>query len=456
MKTFAMRLIHAVVAAGVMLSSIPHAMAEERPVVKSAAEMPLGAAVGVGQTLLVMMTLAGVELTAQQIQKNGGHHPTAAQLSAIASQVASATVNSPQIWTSVVASGGFSIAQKPALALGQVFLSPKLRAAFAPLLARAITSTIAFVGWDFGAQLWTEASLLLKSPDDYKIAMSSFGMSKGLLTTALASSNTSNSNLDRQRSRVAKEMMHNMLLVLSNSDLRSALASNFLRTDLMTGEFQSMLASFIAAGAVGTAIFPGAGTLAGLIFGAVGIVGAQFVPQPTKDRITNSWQMVRAKVISSELKQNFSELRADVTSPYLTSQAATISVANDFNSRKSLRSRLMTVGWERMFLEARAHQDLSTSYPRHFEVMKQFYVSELIALREVGRSSSNVRARTELRVLFQRDEFRCQMMIDFFDALKEAALIDPRNDELIKAIEAAESRGFDETNTVAAWTQTMR
>jgi hypothetical protein len=495
-------LTHGLVAIGLIFSSIPHALADAAPaptpvlenapasspqnhagralgrlltrssirlalrsvdtdelrerVEKVSKAKPTAELVGVTQTLLVMMTLAGIEMTAQQIKKNGGNAPSPAQLWEITSGVASETVNSPQIWASILASGGLSLANKPAVALGQIFLHPKLRAAFAPLLARSITSTISFVGWDFGAQLWTEASLLIEDKGDYQVAMNTFGMSKGLLTTAFATKPQSTSVLDQQRARVAKQMLQNMVRVLGASALRQELFYNFVRTDLLTGEFQTMLGSFIAAGAIGTAIFPGAGTLLGLVFGTGGILVSQYlVPQSMKDQITNGWQSLRGQTLQLAMKQNFIAL-ADLTDPSMMTSPKFLADLNQLlRYRQNLRSRWITIEWEQMYLEARGKKaTLSKTFPAHFERMKQLYSSELANVRHLESISPQALAQSNVKVLLHREEVRCYTLIQLFDLLAQAAASDPRNDEILQSVEAAESRGFNETDAVLSWIQT--
>jgi hypothetical protein len=126
-----------------------------------------------------------------------------------------------------------------------------------------------------------------------------------------------------------------------------------------------------------------------------------------------------------------------------------------------LRSRFITIEWEQMFLEARANENLAKTFPEHFSKMKQFYVSELAEIRSLEQILSKVVVDQDLTNLIHREwlkelhreEVRAQSMIEFFDALAAAASVDPRNDEIIKSIEAAESRGFNESNTVLAWLQ---
>lgn len=412
---------------------------------------PKGAAVGMIQTMTVMLVLAGVDLTAEQIHANGGKHPTAKQMEDIALAVLNATANSPKLWTQLFMSSTFSVMNRPAIALGQMLMTPALRAKFAPILARSISSTIMFVGWEFGSQLWTEATLLL--PDnEYPVAASFFGVDKGVASTIRAAGGS----VTGMKAKVARDMLQNMILVLSRSSLRSELFYNFVRSDLLTGEFQTMLASFVTAGAIGaeigSAFCPVAGTVVGGLSSVAGAVASTFLPQSWKDNITNGWQFSREKVLNYLLKKNEGDLAYALAPAQLAKAPG--SIERLYAYRVQLRSRWMTIEWERMYLEARAHDpQLSCELVQHLTNMKAFYVSQLRFAQAVARIDTESMARADVKKLVTRDAVRAREMMDFLDALAGLAATDPSNDAIVNAIEASDKRGFDETNAVLSWIQ---
>ena len=429
---------------------------ELREKIESAAvAKPKEALVGVGHTLLFMTVLAGLDLTAREIKKNGGLATlTPTHLSAIVANVAKAIVDSPQIWTAIVGSSALSLAQKPAQAIGQVLLHPRLRATFAPILARTISSTIAFVGWEFGSQLYTEATLLLDSKADFELASSASGLGRGVLATALSTKARTASVKDQNSSRVAKTMMQNMLrILLYDSKLRSEWFSNTFRLHIMTGEFSTLLTSMIAAGAVGTMIFPGGGTLVGLVFGLVGGVASMFIPQTTKDRITYGFQGARAYGLTFWMFRNANRMTSFLTVPEVCTETCAQDFTAEMRDRHDLRSRLMTVQWERLLHDYLTTKSFGPDALSRFAAMREIYVTDNSRIGKLQIVEPRITAQGAYHAVFKDEAIRISSMIQFIDALTEEARTNPKSESLLKFVEAAHARGFDESQAVTEWRQ---
>ena len=86
--------------------------------------------------------------------------------------------------------------------------------------------------------------------------------------------------------RVFNEVLSNMAaILLTNDALREMWIYNTWRLMIATGGFATLIPCMIGAAMVGTAIFPGAGTIAGLGFGVIGALVATDLPTPIKDAL---------------------------------------------------------------------------------------------------------------------------------------------------------------------------
>lgn len=411
------------------------------------------ALVGVGHTLLFMMVLAGLDLTAREVRKSGAASLTPQHLAQIITTVAGTILDSPEIWTSIVTSGGLSLARRPAIEISQVLLQSKLKTAFIPVLSHAISSTIGLVGWEFGSQLYTEASLLLDSKADFDIASSAGAMAKGVLDTVLATKARSASPKDQNAARVARQMLQNMArILLFDSKLRNEWFYNTMRLHILTGDFATLLSSMITAGAVGTMIFPGGGTLVGLVFGLVGGVASMFIPQKTKDDITWGFQAVRQGSLALLMARNFNRLTYQITLNSLNPEEYRKGFNSDLLARHGLRSRLLTIQWERLLADFKSYGSLKYAALR-FDAMTSVYRSDLAQIAKLRGFDPKLTSQRYYALLLQREETRCRAMIEFLSALKASAVADPKSDELLTFIQASQSRGFDETPAVQLWLQ---
>lgn len=93
----------------------------------------------------------------------------------------------------------------------------------------------------------------------------------------------------RAASRLLALTFENVLsIVFVESDLRIQWIYNAIRLRLAQGNFVILVSSMVSASAVGTSLFPGAGTYLGMMFGIVGGMMSIFVPERHKNYITYS------------------------------------------------------------------------------------------------------------------------------------------------------------------------
>ena len=425
---------------------------ELRQKIETAAhDKPKEALVGVGHTLLFMMVLAGLDMTAQEIHKSGVQAVSPSHLAQIIQTVSKTILDSPQIWTSIFASGGLSLAQKPALELARVLLQPALKSAFLPVLAHTISSTIAFVGWEFGSQLYTEATLLLESKQDFEIASSASSMARGVYGVAVASRARTASAADQNGARVARLMLQNMTrILLYDSKLRNEWFYNTMRLHIMTGGFATLLTAMIASGAIGTMIFPGGGTLVGLIFGLIGGVISMFIPQKNKDQITWGFQSVRKEALWFMLFRNKNRLTYEINLNSMHPDDFKNGFADDLIARHGLRSRLATIEFERLMTDFKTNGYLKDA-KSSFANIKEIYAREFKVLSDIRALDTKITSQPYYATLLNREVVRCRSMLEFMQALLEEATANPKSDDLLKYIEASEARGFDETPAVQMW-----
>ncbi|MES2965562.1 MAG: hypothetical protein V4760_16900, partial [Bdellovibrionota bacterium] len=200
------------------------------------------------ETFLFITTIAVIDVAAREVKKQGLRSLSPQHLAAITLKAAHEVVDMPEIYTGLTAAAvTVAGARSATLALQTIFKTPSIKNAFVPVLARAASASVMFVGWEMGSQLWTEASLLLEE-NEYRIAKSFLGLGSGVAKTAVAAGSAS----DRERARVAKLMVQNMIRILFlNSELRTQWMNNTWRLHVMTGDFAALLGAMMVAGEVG-------------------------------------------------------------------------------------------------------------------------------------------------------------------------------------------------------------
>jgi hypothetical protein len=379
------------------------------------------------ETFLFITTLAVIDVTAREVKKQGLRTITPAYMSAITLKAASEVVDMPEIYAGLAGASATLAGTKASIAaLRLVFKTPSIKKAFVPVLARAASASITFVGWELGSQLWTESSLLL-SDADYKIASSFIGMSGGVAATTFAAGSPS----DRERARVAGLMVQNMIRVaVLNPELRSQWMNNTWRLHVMTGDFMALLGAMIAAGEIGSHYGRIRGFFAGVVLGALTLA----IPRAPKDAVTGVFQSARARVLEARLSENTETLK---------SSAASARFPSVLTNRRAYRESLATIVWERLHraTAAKDHADAN----RQLREFSNLYAIELSTLETLSRSTSVAANHRSL----DAERSRVAILKEFADLLREeggAKLV--TDSEFRQITDANNARGFTEAPVI--------
>ena len=331
---------------------------------------PIEVGANLGQTFLFMITLAGVEMTAQELKKNGFEpsHVSSQQLSQTAEAIAMQIVSDGKLWSGWAGMSLLSAAgSKPAAILAELAASAETRPQLALAIKNSIVGTIGFFGWELGAQLWTEATLLIDDPKDFERISNLTSVSAGSLRALIVrAGSTAQSPLssDENDLRLSKLMLSNLMSVLLTRDLIAKWMDHTWRLRVATGEFATFVTSAVAAGAIGTAVFPGGGTLVGLMFGMAGAGASLLIPQQVKDSFTSDIQDVRLSNAASRLFTNQRDLQQRLRPPpfaILTANERLSAFQTILKQRRVLRAQLLTIYFEREFIALRALYSTETS-----------------------------------------------------------------------------------------------
>lgn len=409
----------------------------------SVAMKSLAAPAAAGQTLLFLFSVAAIDITYHEIQKRGGA-PSLLDAKEIAGMVGTACdalINDGAIWAGLASAGAAHAAiNQPIKILGKILEAPEGKAQLRGLLKASVISTTAFLGWELGSQLWTEASLLVEDPKDFERLSSFRSMAGGAIRGFLYSAGTKDAN----DARIMKQMMGNMLTVLSDKDKRSHWFDRTWRTRVMTGEFATFLSTMIASGAIGTALFPGAGTIAGLMFGIAGAAVAVVIPQSAKDAITVGMKSARQAALWSSLESNASELRKRLAA------GTGRTLEQILQLRRELRDSYVTIVFERLHLTLKtARRDGITNDHRleleaSHAMLRELYANELSLLRPHG--SANPLVREEIARVGRIDGFAASLQPSLSRLLEPFVKgdTDDAQRELLRMIEVAYLQGFSE------------
>lgn len=430
----------------------------------AAADKPKEAAAGVGQTLLLIMALTTVDLARQEIEnRKRNRNFQQSDVKSIVGHAVTATLNNPAIWGGIAGAGVLGIAERPALLLTKLLTQPKFLQAFRPILTRMTLSLVTFVGWEFGSQLWNEAALRLEDSADVQRAQSMSGLTSGFLNISLYRA-TQN---DRENVRVAKRMMSEVTYVLLHQSTLRQWFDNTLRLRVMTGEFSTLLTSMVTAGAVGTMIFPGAGTLAGAMFGLVGGVAALFLPQGFKDSITDKFQSARKGALSFSMSSN-SQLVADAMIPVrifgsaVTPEQQTLQIRKALFERRKLRDRLANVAWEklrrslqRVNAQAITAQQFESNWADAYAGLVAVYSNDTKELARLALIQiDSPRVPRILGRYVEREIARTELMTEILISIKTTGRGAITNDAILKLVEISVTKGSSEENLLKTFEAT--
>ena len=313
---------------------------------------PFEVSVGIGHGLLFVMTAVGIEMVVHDIQKQGFTWETAgpARLAEVAQKVAVEIVNNGQVLTSLVSAGALAtVAKEPVEAMTRVLVDAEAKATLAKALSRSILTTVGFFGWEFGAQLWTQASSMIKDTEDFNRLNHAFGIAGGSLRALLYANPD---RADARDLRIARTMLANMITILFlDGDLLAKWHNDTWRLRVLTGDAALLMALTAAGVAAGVSVLPAGGMIAGIIFG---YVAWKAVPQRYKDEGTFLFRSMRASLAAGQLYANESELRSMLSRSLRPGVLTTAERAKTFTqiylSRSKARSSFVLAQIDRMHL----------------------------------------------------------------------------------------------------------
>lgn len=305
-----------------------------------------------GRVLLLVTALYGVELVRRQAREVqvSGRTLSMEEYSKLAAQTALQVADSGDIWMGIASDIGIGIvAQKPAAALNEVLKNKVAKPLFVNLIQTSIMSLIYFVGFQACAQLWRDARLML-DPKDYDKSERIWSMGfKGF-------ANTVNSKSNSDEARITRQMFGNMAKILFLDDeLRENWFYNTWRLSIATGRFVTLVSGIISATVIGTAIFPGAGTVLGFMFALTGAVAAAALPASFTEKVTIKLKNTRLTVSKLQARQQNWRLKNLINaysnkSFFWKLQSSSSAITQTFNRLKRLRERVTTVYIEELYL----------------------------------------------------------------------------------------------------------
>ncbi len=257
----------------------------------------------VGRTFVLMEVLAGVEIVKEEYlrAKTEGRPMDRKAIERTALIASEKLVTGGGIWMSLLGSHVIEkSAHVPIQILQKLAQSSGSRGILIKLLSSGIISFISFTGWEAGSQLWEEATLLIEDESDYN-------RSKNLaLLLAEAPVNS-------ESRRVLGKVISNAKDILLGDDaLRTEWIYNTWRLRIATGNFVTMVSAMTTASVIGTEIYPGAGTLAGMMFAAVGGLTASLIPEKANNAITAGLRVGRRFIDRVRLNVNATSIRSDI------------------------------------------------------------------------------------------------------------------------------------------------
>ncbi len=421
-----------------------------------------------GQTLLFLLTVAGVELVQKELIARSEGKPSDKTLLEMSGIAARQLLDSGGTYLAILGAGVADLGLTyPAKALSAWLVDPKARPVIYQSLVRSIVATGSLIGWEIGTSLWSEAAMLLETEAEFERSKSLFGMGLGAFRGLIYSSDSR----DLADRTLAKNMAGNLVRVaLLDQKLRSRWIDNTFRTRIMSGDFAIMTAALTAAG-VGTMLLPGGGTVAGFILGVGAIVIALNIPESIKDGITSGLHSVRAGFQWGRLRTVDLEIRDLMRAPQWTSLENRLNRLQQLlNDRQNMRSGVLTIEMEkarmvlRHLLREKSPLDQNTgrSHLRQiFSNILRMYAEQSEGLDQMARSrglSQGQELPLQMTAALEGEQARLQLSAAFFMQLglqideltspTEGAMtynsLSADGQELVKFVELGYSRGFDE------------
>lgn len=387
----------------------------------------------VGQTMIMIYALSGIDAMLKELGDKDLsvlQKLNPATTLGLANRATARILNSGDYWLGSLGSAASLGAVKTATqAIQAVIRNPSLKAALAKPLGPVLSNTIGLVGWQFGTQLWNQSVSLLENVQDIERAKSLKKTGSGVLDLleTLGSPKVL-AKLDREHqenARVAGLVLQNMLaIVIQNPHLRDCWFYNTWRLHIATGSFATLLGSTLAGSFAGTLLFPGGGTLVGMIFGIMGGAAAMLIPDEVKNQITYCIEACRRDSVDLQIENNDADLLHDAQpdSPFhYPSEAEQIGgLRHHLEVRRLIRAARVTVDMERIkyaideYRNPQADRDhrraaLEAIVPTA-QRMVIFYKNDIARLKGDAENADEVNAPKRFQDLYASEITRVELL----------------------------------------------
>lgn len=260
------------------------------------------------RTIFLILVLSAFEITKQEIEKTKltGQKPNLNEIMEISGDAVSLILDSGEIWAGISGALASTVAlSTPLSILDEIIESNISKKALATLMKIGVSTLVTFLGWELGSQLWREARQLLESNDDYQRADRIWSLGFKYILSTL--SNNSN-NPDKL---LVQKMLRNIFkIVFTNDEFRNQWLYNTWRHKIATGDFVTLVSAMVGASWSGSQIYPGAGTITGLMFGLVGGVIYLSVPLKYKSKIDSGIFSIRRFKAQRDLQGHYSRIQS--------------------------------------------------------------------------------------------------------------------------------------------------
>lgn len=311
-----------------------------------------------GRSLVMILSVVALDMMRREIHRKNvaAEKLDFAELLEFSFTACTQLLDHGEFWAGFAGAGVVgSAASKAVSELRGMLGSAASRSLFARLLQANVLTLVTFFGWEFSAQAWEEARLLLEDDKDFERAGHLFSVGWGALSS-LTDSTTASDEDDR---RILGLMGQNLLRVLIFDDeLRAEWFYNTKRLRLNNGKFAALVATFMASASAGAT----GGPLIGAIFGVVGVVSYVFLPEPIVDAITDFMKSNRVTNRRVELLQNYHDLELIMARikqlDLFPGKAGRLRELNkELAKRMKVRDDLVTVHFERIYLLRKRIED---------------------------------------------------------------------------------------------------
>lgn len=265
-------------------------------------------------------------------------------------------LDSGEIITAMGSAGATHYAMtKPLNFLQAVIQDKKLFPMFKNFMVYFSHTLVSFTGWEFGAQLWKEATFLLDSqitdPEEKQFLHDRNKIFSNIIKTIAMPLNSGNAKQKATAAKMLGLTISNIVkIIVLDGDLRMQWLYNSLRLRMMNGHFVTLVGTMSSASTIGTALVPGAGTLLGLTFGFFGGVGTILIPEENKNGITtwlkDSW---KTSIDSTFGISTFKKLNLDFTEANKSQNGGLPALLDVLGDRVSYREKYVDIYIERIF-----------------------------------------------------------------------------------------------------------